>query len=109
MTVYKKKHTHDKKKINGDCKRQQRLTEVISKGEVRCKTCGEVLTSPRAIKWQEGQRCRWKRMEEEGTRVYRKNRGPHMKEDVDFQDVKGKEVTSGVIVQIVQTSLGDFE
>jgi len=32
-----------------------------------------------------------------------------MKEDVDFQSIKGKKVMSGVIVQIVQTSLGDFE
>lgn len=77
--------------------------------EVRCKICGEVLTSPRAIKWQEGQRCRWRRQELEGTRVYRKSSGPHMKEDVDFQEVKGRKVTSGVIVQFVQTSLGDFE
>ena len=72
---------------------------------VRCKGCGEILTSPRAIKWQEGQRCRWARMEAEGTRVYR---GPHMKEDVDFTSMKGHKVTSGVKVLYVQTKLGDF-
>ena len=72
---------------------------------VFCKGCGEVLTSPRAIKWGEGQRCRWARMEAEGTRVYR---GPHMKEDVDFKP-SGTKVTSGVVVMYVQTSLGDWE
>jgi len=72
---------------------------------VRCKRCNEVLTSPRAVKWREGQRCRWQRMEEEGTRVYR---GPHMKEDVDFIKY-GKKVTSGVQVLFVQTRLGDFD
>ena len=72
---------------------------------VRCSRCGEILTSPRAIKNREGQRCRWARMEEEGTRVYR---GPHMKEDVDFKP-SGTKVTSGVIVMYVQTSLGDWE
>jgi hypothetical protein len=72
---------------------------------VRCRSCGEILTSPRAVKWQEGQRCRWARMEREGTRVYR---GPHMKEEVDFQEVKGHKVTSGVKVLYVQTKLGDF-
>ena len=46
--------------------------------EIYCRRCGERLTSPRAIKWEEGQRCRWKRQEAEGTRVYR---GPHMKEE----------------------------
>ena len=77
------------------------------KDVVRCKGCGEILTSPRAIKNQEGQRCRWKRQEAEGTRVYRTNRGPHMKEDVDFRPL-GKEVKSGVIVQYVQSQLGDY-
>lgn len=72
---------------------------------VRCKGCGEILTSPRAVNWQEGQRCRWLRMEQEGTRVYR---GPHMKDDVDFIS-QGKKVTSGVKVLYVQTSLGDFD
>ena len=74
---------------------------------VRCKGCGEILTSPRSIKWQEGQRCRWARMEAEGTRVYRNNLGPHMKEDVDFKS-QGQKVKSGVIVMYVQTQLGDF-
>ena len=80
------------------------LERLKEKDVVRCTRCGEVLTSPRAIKWQEGQRCRWARMEEEGTRVYR---GPHMKEDVDFTPM-GTKITSGVIVMYVQTSLGDF-
>ena len=71
---------------------------------VRCKGCGEILTSPRAIKWGEGQRCRWARMEAEGTRVYR---GPHMKEEVPFKTM-GEKVKSGVIVMYVQTTLGDF-
>ena len=71
---------------------------------VRCKSCGEILTSPRAVKWQEGQRCRWKRQELEGTRTYR---GPHMKEDVDFKR-SGQKITSGVKVLYVQTTLGDF-
>ena len=72
---------------------------------VYCRRCGKILTSPRSVKWEEGQRCRWERMEEEGTRVYR---GPHMKEDVDFKPL-GTKVTSGVIVMYVQTRLGDFE
>jgi len=72
--------------------------------EVYCRRCGKKLRSPRSVKWGEGQRCRWERMEEEGTRVYR---GPHMKEDVDFKP-SGTKVTSGVIVMYVQTSLGDF-
>ena len=72
---------------------------------VRCKSCDEILTSPRSVKWEEGQRCRWKRQEEEGTRVYR---GPHMKEDVDFKPV-GKKVQSGVIVMYIQTRLGDWD
>ena len=73
--------------------------------EVYCRRCGERLTSPRTIKWQEGQRCRWKRQEAEGTRVYR---GPHMKEDVPFKPM-GTKVQSGVIVMHVQTQLGDWE
>ena len=72
---------------------------------VRCKRCDEILTSPRAIKWEEGQRCRWERMEREGTRVYR---GPHMKEDVDFKPL-GTKVKSGVIVMYLQTQLGDWD
>ena len=76
---------------------------------VRCKGCGEILTSPRSIKWQEGQRCRWERMEAEGTRIYRTQRGPHMKDDVSFSNPpQGKPVKSGVIVMYVQTQLGDF-
>ena len=74
---------------------------------VRCSRCGEILTSPRSVKWGEGQRCRWERMEEEGTRVYRKRSGPHMKEDVDFK-TQGQKVKNGVIVMYVQTQLGDF-
>ena len=73
--------------------------------EIYCRRCGERLTSPRAIKWEEGQRCRWKRQEAEGTRVYR---GPHMKEDVDFTPM-GTKVTSGVIVMYVQSKLGDWD
>ena len=84
--------------------KQERLKAEV----VRCSRCGEVLKSPRAIKNEEGQRCRWARMEEEGTRVYRTNKGPHMKEDVDFESAKGTKVKSGVVVQYVQTSLGDF-
>lgn len=75
--------------------------------EVRCRCCGEILKSPRSIKWEEGQRCRWKRMEAEGTRVYRKRSGPHMKEDVDFKPL-GTKVQSGVIVLYVQTKLGEW-
>ena len=71
---------------------------------VYCRGCGKLLKSPRAIEWQEGQRCRWARMEREGTRVYR---GPHMKEDVDFKPL-GTKVKSGVIIMHVQTQLGDF-
>ena len=102
MTINtKRKDKRDKKFRNSRPTKQERLKE---EDVVRCKRCGEILTSPRAIKWQEGQRCRWRRMEAEGTRVYR---GPHMKEDVDFKS-RGRKVNSGVIVQYVQTSLGDF-
>ena len=96
----KRKDTRDKKLRNSRPTKQEQLKEDV----VRCTRCGEILTSPRTIKWQEGQRCRWKRQEEEGTRVYR---GPHMKEDVDFTP-QGQKVKSGVIVQYVQTRLGDF-
>ena len=93
----------DKKLRNSRPTKQEQLKE---EDVVQCKRCGEILTSPRAIKNREGQRCRWARMEEEGTRVYR---GPHMKEDVSFSNpIQGKEVTSGVIVQFIQTRLGDF-
>lgn len=109
MTVYKMRKTA---KENEEIKLLRGFADIPLLFKilhvVRCKSCDEVLTSPRTIKWQEGQRCRWKRMELEGTRVYR-NRGPHMREDVDFQSIKGKKVTSGVIVQFVQTSLGDFK
>ena len=78
--------------------------ECLKEEIVRCSRCGEILTSPRAIKNREGQRCRWARMEEEGTRVYR---GPHMKEEVPFKS-QGQKVKSGVVVMYVQTQLGDF-
>ena len=64
---------------------------------IRCTRCGEKLNSERTRKNKEGQRCRWARMEEEGTRVYR---GPHMKEDVPFVESGTKEYQ--------QTTLGDF-
>jgi len=106
MTTIKtmRKDKRDKKLRNSRPTKQERLKE---EDVVRCKRCGDTLTSPRTIKWQEGQRCRWARMEAEGTRVYRTNKGPHMKEDVDFMN-QGKKVKSGVIVQYVQTNLGDF-
>ena len=105
MTTIKTKckDNRDKKLRNSRPTKQERLKEDV----VRCTRCGEILTSPRAIKNEEGQRCRWARMEEEGTRVYRKRSGPHMKKDVDFMN-QGKKVKSGVIVQYVQTNLGDF-
>ena len=84
---------------------EQTTQECLKEPEiVRCSRCGEILTSPRAIKNREGQRCRWARMEEEGTRVYR---GPHMKEEVPFKS-QGQKVKSGVVVMYVQTQLGDF-
>ena len=98
----KKDQKPDKLFRNSRPTTQERLKEPEI---VRCSRCGEILTSPRAIKNREGQRCRWARMEEEGTRVYR---GPHMKEDVDFMRVKGHKVESGVKVLYVQTNLGDF-
>ena len=76
--------------------------------EVKCRKCGEVLTSPRSIRLGIGQRCKWKEDEENGTRVHRTSKGPHMKEDVAFMQIKGKKVTSGVKVLYVQTTLGDF-
>ena len=71
---------------------------------VYCRRCGEKLTSDRSKRLGIGQRCKWAEDEENGTRVYR---GPHMKEDVPFKSV-GAKVESGVIVQYVQTRLGDF-
>ena len=44
------------------------------KSYVLCSGCGTILTSPQSIKWGEGKRCRWKRQEREGTRVYRRKR-----------------------------------
>ena len=73
---------------------------------VYCRRCGERLTSERSRRLGIGQRCKWAEDEENGIRVYR---GPHMKEDVSFSNpIQGKEVTSGVIVQFIQTRLGDF-
>jgi hypothetical protein len=75
---------------------------------IRCRRCGEVLTSSRSRRLGIGQRCKWAEDIENGTRVYRTSKGPHMKEDVDFIN-QGKKVTSGVQVMFIQTSLGDFE
>lgn len=76
--------------------------------EVICRRCGGVLTSPRSRRLGIGQRCKWEEDEENGTRVYRKRRGPHMKEDVPFNPI-GAKVESGVIVMHVQTTLGDWD
>ena len=77
--------------------------------KVFCSECGEELTSERSKRLGIGQRCKWKLEEIAGTRVYRTNKGPHMKEDVSFSNPpQGKKVKSGVIVQYVQTNLGDF-
>jgi len=70
------------------------------KEEIRCSMCGEVLTSPRSKRLGIGQRCKWKLEEIAGTRVYRTNKGPHMKEDVPFVESGTKEYQ--------QTTLGDF-
>lgn len=102
-TKRKAKPKPDLIKLNSDTTKQESLDK-----KVYCTRCGEVLKSPRAIKNKEGQRCRWARMEEEGTRVYRTQRGPHMKEDVPFKPV-GTKVTSGVKVLYVQTKLGDWK
>ena len=76
--------------------------------KVFCSECGEELTSERSKRLGIGQRCKWKLEEIAGTRVYRTNKGPHMKEDVDFESAKGTKVKSGVVVQYVQTKLGDW-
>jgi hypothetical protein len=78
------------------------------KEEVLCRRCKKPLKSARSIRLGIGQRCKWEEDEENGTRVYRSSKGPHMKEDVDFMRL-GKKVTSGVQVLFVQTRLGDFE
>ena len=75
--------------------------------EIYCRRCGSKLESERSRRLGIGQRCKWEEDEENGTRVYRTSRGPHMKEDVDFKP-SGTKVTSGVIVMYVQTQLGDF-
>ncbi len=107
--TYKRKNDLKPDKLfrNSRPTKQERLKE---EDVVYCSRCGEKLTSPRAIKNEEGQRCRWARMEEEGTRVYRKTKGPHMKEDVSFSNPpQGTKVKSGVVVQYVQTKLlGDW-
>ena len=64
------------------------------KSFVLCRGCGTILTSPQSIKWGEGKRCRWKRQEKEGTRVYRPRRkrgdGQGMPiSDVEFTDSGG--------------------
>ena len=76
--------------------------------EVYCRRCGSKLESERSRRLGIGQRCKWEEDEENGTRVYRTSKGPHMKEDVDFMRVKGHKVESGVKVLYVQTNLGDF-
>jgi len=76
--------------------------------EVYCRRCGSKLESERSRRLGIGQRCKWEEDEENGTRVYRTSKGPHMKEDVDFMRVKGHKVESGVKVMYVQTNLGDF-
>ena len=99
----KRKDTRDKKLRNSRPTKQKRLKEE----KIYCSECGEELTSERSKRLGIGQRCKWKLEEIAGTRVYRKRSGPHMKEDVDFMN-QGKKVKSGVIVQYVQTNLGDF-
>jgi hypothetical protein len=81
------------------------MTVKKMKEIILCIGCGKELKSERTRKNKEGQRCRWARMEAEGTRVYR---GPHMKEDVDFTPI-GTKVQSGVIVMYVQSKLGDWD
>ena len=76
--------------------------------EVYCRRCGSKLESERSRRLGIGQRCKWEEDEENGTRVYRTSKGPHMKEDVNFMRVKGHKVESGVKVLYVQTNLGDF-
>ena len=106
MTYKRKKDLKpDKLFRNSRPTKQERLNQ----GEkVFCSECGEELTSERSKRLGIGQRCKWKLEEIAGTRVYRTNKGPHMKEDVDFMRVKGHKVESGVKVLYVQTNLGDF-
>ena len=104
--TYKRKiktHKRDKKLRNSRPTKQERLKEE----KIYCSECGEELISERSKRLGIGQRCKWKLEEIAGTRVYRKRSDPHMKEDVDFMN-QGKKVKSGVIVQYVQTNLGDF-
>jgi len=98
------KNMRDKKLRNSRPTKQERLKE---EEKVFCSECGEELTSERSKRLGIGQRCKWKLEEIAGTRVYRTNKGPHMKEDVDFKS-QGQKVKSGVIVMYVQTQLGDF-
>jgi len=76
--------------------------------EVYCRRCGSKLESERSRRLGIGQRCKWEEDEENGTRVYRTSKGPHMKEDVPFKPL-GAKVQSGVIVMHVQTQLGDWD
>jgi len=102
-TIKTMRDKRDKKLRNSRPTKQERLKEE----KIYCSECGEELTSERSKRLGIGQRCKWKLEEIAGTRVYRTNKGPHMKEDVDFKS-RGRKVNSGVIVQYVQTSLGDF-
>ena len=108
MTTIKtmRKDNRDKLLRNSRPTKQERLKE---EEKIFCSECGEELTSERSKRLRIGQRCKWKLEEIAGTRVYRTNKGPHMKEDVPFESVKGTKVKSGVIVQYVQTKLlGDW-
>ena len=77
---------------------------------VRCSSCGEILTSPRAVKWKEGQRCRWRRMEREGTRVYRKNTqtNAHIKDNVPWKESGGKAYRRSYYDSFQQTRITDW-
>jgi len=92
------------------CYRNSRPTkqERLKEEKIFCSECGEELTSERSKRLGIGQRCKWKLEEIAGTRVYRKTKGPHMKEDVDFKPL-GTKVKSGVIVMYQQTKLGDWD
>ena len=102
--TYKRKKQRDKKLRNSRPTKQERLKEDE---KVFCSECGAELTSERSKRLGIGQRCKWKLEEIVGTRVYRKTRGPHMKEDVEFMK-RGHKVQSGVKVMFVQTQLGDW-
>ena len=57
---------------------------------VLCTGCGNILTSPRSIRWGEGQRCRWKRL---GPNRPRRKRGAGQGvpiSDVPFAESGGK-------------------